>query len=88
MTGLIPIAINGGLSHFNAGHSTIAQRVWTMTWLAIGWWISFTVDAYSVKRENFSFLVLYAAQAIGGFVVVTQMLLSYGRCIEISRLNV
>jgi len=32
----ISIAINGALSHFNPGHSTLAQRVWTMTWLVCG----------------------------------------------------
>ena len=83
--GLSPIAINGGLSHFNAGHSTIAQRVWTMTWLAFGWFMGQSYD------ENLSYKLLfsaiYSAPAIGGFVVVAQMLMSYGRCVDIDKAN-
>ena len=32
----IPIAIIGGLSHFQRGHSTTAERGWTMAWLGLG----------------------------------------------------
>lgn len=82
--GLSPIAINGGLSHFNAGHSTIAQRVWTMTWLAFGVYYGLGVDLiplYGLKSASVS------APAIGGFVVVAQMLMNYGRCVEIGGVN-
>ena len=79
--GLSPIAINGGLSHFSSGHSTHAQRVWTMSWLAFGWCIGlfFELDvSYELLTSAF-----FSAPAIGGFVVVAQMLTSYGRCVEI-----
>ena len=79
--GLSPIAINGGLSHFNAGHSTIAQRVWTMTWLAFGWYIGIGFDLTLSYELWVS--AIYSTPAIGGFVVVAQMLMSYGRCVEI-----
>lgn len=77
--GVIPIAIIGGLSHFNAGHSTIAQRVWTMTWFAVGWYIGLHISTYKIKiKINFSTIVIFGAPAIGGFVAVGQMLRSYG----------
>ena len=82
--GLSPIAINGGLSHFNAGHSTIAQRVWTMTWLAFGWYMDL---AFHLSGSYVFASVVYYAPAIGGFVVVAQMLKSYGRCVEIDGVN-
>ena len=100
--GLSPIAINGGLSHFNAGHSTIAQRVWTMTWLAFGCYIGIITDltANGLLAFNFGAITrilgslnellvsaIYSAPAIGGFVVVAQMLMSYGRCVEIDGVN-
>ena len=78
--GLSPIAINGGLSHFNAGHSTTAQRVWTMTWLAFGWYVG-RVDFR--RLDEFILCTIFSAPAIGGFVVVAQMLMGYGRCVEI-----
>ena len=36
LLGVIPVAIIGGLSKFQAGHSTRLQRGFTMTWLAMG----------------------------------------------------
>ncbi|MCJ1331405.1 hypothetical protein MMC10_008095 [Thelotrema lepadinum] len=33
---IVPLVINGGLSHFQNGNSTILQRVFTMYWLANG----------------------------------------------------
>ena len=85
--GLSPIAINGGLSHFNAGHSTLAQRVWTMTWLAFGWYMGLAFHLigsyYECGSYDLLFSAIYSAPAIGGFVVVAQMLKNYGRCVEI-----
>ena len=31
-----PVGINGIISHFQPGKSTFAQRLWTMSWLAVG----------------------------------------------------
>ncbi|KAK0509327.1 hypothetical protein JMJ35_008698 [Cladonia borealis] len=86
--GLSPIAINGSLSHFNAGHSTIAQRVWTMNWLAFGWWTGLLVDLQVGSSDDILFLtLLFTAPAIGGFVVVAQTLMSYGLCVAIDEAN-
>ena len=90
--GLVPVAINGILSRFKAGMSTHAQRIWTMTWLAFGVYVGAFIDLGSIGRQYederrrallanpFSF----CAPAIGGFVVVGQMLMDYGRCIQLS----
>jgi hypothetical protein len=43
--GALPIAIIAALSHFRAGSSTKAQRVWTMSWLAIGIYLGPTIGA-------------------------------------------
>jgi hypothetical protein len=95
---LVPVAIIGGLSKFHPGHSTHAQRIWTMTWLSFGTIGPFILVILSwvnrdrKKGENWigvviwcTYIILfYAAPAIGGFVVVGQMLRSFGTCITIS----
>ena len=87
--GLVPTAIIGGLSHFDAGHSTIAQRVWTMTWLAFGWYMGIAIPYLrDLRGKMVATMVLFGAPAIGGFVVVGQMLRSYGSCIEIGGANI
>ena len=94
VVGLVPVAINGILSHFKAGKSTHAQRVWTMTWLAFGVFIGALVefkqtglsymDEGEIAYNSLQLLYFCCAPAIGGFVVVGQMLMEYGRCIQIS----
>jgi hypothetical protein len=89
---LTPVMINGALSRFHKGHSTHAQRAWTMTWLAFGVIGSFlaSLGIMRIRRDTrdvlnvLSLILLYAAPAIGGFVVVGQMLRSYGTCINLS----
>ena len=107
----VSLAIIGGLTRFEHGQSTHAQRVWTMTWLAVGSYVGAldTGDAlvfdtskrrgFDRERSPFSrffvrlpfwrFFVLFvvaaaAAPAIGGFVVVGQMLSDFGVCTRIS----
>ena len=103
----VSLAIIGGLTRFERGQSTHAQRVWTMTWLAVGGyvgaldlWDALIFDKWDervvvwVKQVIFeprafppwhSFLVfLLAAPAIGGFVVVGQVLRDFGVCTRIS----
>lgn len=94
-TGLIAIAIIGGISHFKEGHSTHAQRVWTMMWLAFGIAVGPSLASESSLRGLYAeesaqlgyrlgiVCFLYRVPAIGGFVVVAQMLNAYGRCIRI-----
>ena len=89
IVGSIPIAINGGLSHFRPGHSTIAQRAWTMTWLAFGLFFGCSVGLLGpMMAERFFSYNVYFVPAIGGFVVVAQMLMSYGSCMKIGEANI
>ena len=90
IVGSFPIAINGGLSNFRTGHSTIAQRAWTMIWLAFGWYfgLSFGPMTETAGMIGVILTAIFSVPAIGGFVVVGQMLMSYGKCIEIGDANV
>lgn len=74
---LIPIVVNGALSHFQPRHSTFAQRVWTMTWLAFG------IISDNVGNVGVQYLIPYSVPAIGGFVVVSKMIMQYGNCSEL-----
>ena len=90
----IPYAVIGGLTHFHAGHATKAQKVWTMGWLAfgtgigaaipIGLSVSDTGTSNDHRNDRFisklSMIAAYSAFAIGGLVVVGQMLVEYGSC--------
>ena len=90
----VPISIVGGLSGFQEGQSTHAQRVWTMTWLAFGIVIGtlFVFD-HSIDTNSdvsalytpviFFIMVFYCAPAVGGFIVVGQMITQYGTCISV-----
>ena len=71
---MITLAVNGALSNFKPHQSTRAQRVWTMAWLALGI-VSDNVDGVYVVL-----LLFYSVPAIGGFVVVSQMIMQYGSC--------
>lgn len=37
----LPLAVIGGMSQFKIGSSTVAQRAWTMSWLAVGMGLPF-----------------------------------------------
>ncbi|KAL1859899.1 hypothetical protein Plec18167_006369 [Paecilomyces lecythidis] len=99
----LPLAVIGGMSHFKAGpSSTVAQRAWTMSWLAVGSLVGNSNISHTVAKNIqilkdarvhggfwsrlaetvFLLLFLFAlgVPAIGGFVVVAQMLRDYGSC--------
>ncbi|KAK0202165.1 hypothetical protein DFS33DRAFT_1386457 [Desarmillaria ectypa] len=84
-----PLAIIGGLSGFQPGGSTLAQRVWIMTWMVFGWvyGLGFGIRMYDVPSTwrtrwgEVAMRALVAAPAIGGFVVVGQMIMDYGSCV-------
>ena len=93
----IPLAVIGGMSHFHSGHSTHAQRAWTMIWMvfnfaygaALEWVLGPTLlsSVGEVKTYHLMFAVLaFAIPAIGGFVTVGQMLREYGSCTVIDGL--
>lgn len=72
---LLPVAINGGLSHFKGGDSTSLQRVGTMSWLAVGGFVGLCVP----KVGAYTYLLV----APLGFFVVGQILLEYGNCVRL-----
>ena len=84
---IISIAIIGALSHFQPGHSTHAQRVWTMTWLAcsivFGPSTSTVIDSDDLGGIRKLACISYGAASIGGFVVVGKMIKEYGHCIRL-----
>lgn len=97
--GAIPIAIIGIWTRFDAGKSTNAQRSWTMEWLitdiSCGPWLDILSERKSIeKKTSVGYLwsnvywwystALGTIPAIGGFVVVAQMLRAYGTCVEVS----
>jgi len=90
----VPIAIIGGLSGFQSASSAIYQRVWTMMWLVFGSVLgplmrSAVTPPRSMRMYNSNVsgelsmiptLLLYWVPAIGGLVVVGQMITEYGVC--------
>uniref|UniRef100_A0A093VFF9 Uncharacterized protein n=1 Tax=Talaromyces marneffei PM1 TaxID=1077442 RepID=A0A093VFF9_TALMA len=110
----LPLAVIGGMTQFKTGSSTVAQRAWTMSWLAVGMGLplqpflslllvqNFTglVDsARKIQRgkanarikhgfgnyiaEFFAYILClgsFGAPAIGGFIVVAQMLRESASC--------
>ena len=75
---LISLAVNGALSHFKPHQSTQTQRVWTMTWLAFGIVVNRTNDVHMLQ------ILTWSPPAIGGFVIVCQMIMQYGNCVKLS----
>ena len=90
------ICIALALSNFSAQQSTFAQRTWIVTWLFAGytygvmnylWSYIFTI----IQRKSgevspwlgqayIVYMISLGVPAIGGFVVVSQMLQAYGIC--------
>ena len=81
------------LSNHSGQQSTFAQRAFTMAWLLTGcvvggtifaWYGSFKKNAGVLTSSNAIFLCIFlvigGVPAIGGFVVVFQMLKAYGFC--------
>jgi hypothetical protein len=86
---------DGGMSKFHRGESTLAQRVWTMLWLATGLSIFFRYEGVLLITKmapdwvgapatlTALFFLLFTPD-FGGFVVMGQMLRSYGNCVALS----
>ena len=71
------------LSNFSRQQSTLAQRAWTVTWLVNGCVSGIVLNSFMNRDESprpLIGLLSYCAPAIGGFVVVSQMLKAYGIC--------
>ena len=83
------------LSNFSGQQSTLAQRAWIVTWLFAGSVFAATLDLVTYIQDcasthhllysltvwaYFIYVLSHGAIAIGGFVVVSQMLSAYGIC--------
>jgi len=86
-----PLLIYGILSKFQKGESTHAQRSWVMVWLVFGIIVggALVSTPFITRYREFTILSLgmcafYSAPAIGGFVVVGQMIHDYGVCTQIT----
>ena len=93
----IPLAAIGGMTRFHNGHSTHAQRAWTMSWptfnLLYGAALELMFDPNKLQGrdevDSYHFIfgvLMIAIPAIGGFVTVGQMLQEYGSCTVIDGL--
>ncbi|AEO68701.1 uncharacterized protein THITE_2145780 [Thermothielavioides terrestris NRRL 8126] len=75
----LSLVVVGALTRFNAGASTVAQRGLTMSWLIIGivfgWWADMNAGLFFIV--SLGFLIV---PAVGGFIVVAEMLREYGIC--------
>ena len=88
------LCVTFALSKFSGRQSTVAQRAWIITWLVAGFAVGGMIDivkGVAFKREDgksltafriafFCTLCIHGAPAIGGLVVVSQMLKAYGTC--------
>jgi hypothetical protein len=94
----VPFVIIGGLSHYQHGKSTLAQRVWITAWLSVG--LGYLIIAvvlngllFPLRRcmperrvqviQEVPRFLLMGTPSVGGFVVVVQMLRAYGSCLTI-----
>jgi hypothetical protein len=87
---LVPIAMIGIMTHFHKGGSTLSQRVWVMLWVVIGGFAGgyvgamFLLLSFNTSLYVYCFILLWAllfcAPAVGGFVVVSKQISSYGDC--------
>jgi hypothetical protein len=83
------------LSGLKAGNSTYAQRSWVLTWMVFGGLFGPIIEWRRDELMNYGsstgvaqlstvgFSAFFAVPAIGGFVVVGQMLAQYGACLQL-----
>lgn len=84
---LLTILVIELLTGFEARSSTLTQRVCTMSWLAVGGYVSYRGRSQSTANMgdvliNVVKVALYAGPAAGS-VVVAQMLYEYGVCMRL-----
>jgi hypothetical protein len=87
---MVPIIIIGAISRFNAGSSAVYQRAWTLAWLVCGIITGpalYLFELASNATTSWVIIIwsaaLYSVPAIGGFVVVSEMIGNYGICSRI-----
>ena len=98
--GMIPIAINAGLSRMESGKSTSRQQAWIAFWMFSGMIGAFTrtvaifsevlveIKFYRLLGKWYwiihAFTMAYCGICAGGTsVIVAQMILEYGHCVQI-----
>jgi len=87
LVGIIPLVIVGGLSRFQAQNSTSLQRGFTMSWLVLGIIVggflppvnNDMVTGGGIKNRIANYFI-YSVPAVGGMVIVGQMIRNYGIC--------
>ena len=88
---ILPYVFIFRLSGFHNGDSTSVQRGWMMSWLVFSQISSFFGFGFSITdRDDMAnpmnaaslavFILVWSIPAIGGFVVVREMLLEFGTC--------
>jgi predicted benzoate:H+ symporter BenE len=94
--GLLPVLVVVLISGLKPGNSTYAQRSWLMTWMVFGGlfgpiieWrrdelMSYGSSTGAAQLSTVGIGAFFAVPAIGGFVVVGQMLVDYGACLQLS----
>lgn len=82
--GGLVFGIIGGISKFERGESTYSQRVWLMLWYSWGIVMGIVRQDRTYKEYSSVGLLIttfaFCAPAIGGLVVVGQMMKAYGTC--------
>ena len=85
--GLIPFAINAGLSHLKTGRSTSRQQGWVILWMVSGTLGTLSVGIkYRAQFGTVQMIIIMAycsVCAIGTFFTIAQMILEYGHCVQI-----
>lgn len=85
----ISVVVNWSFSRFERRNSSYAQQVWVLAWLINGILVGLAIGLlpppawYSSDRKRITVLACQmacATGAIGGMVVVVQMLFEYGVC--------
>lgn len=82
----VPLALVGGLSGFRPGSASYYQRVWIMTWLVFGIFAGPAIHSARSVLDTWKVIdagMVYSAPAIGGLVVVGQMIRDHGVCTEL-----
>jgi hypothetical protein len=84
---VIPLALVGGLTGFRPGENVVIATSWVLGWLIVGsasaLWVRLAMAFEIPQIWKVIFVLPLWIPAIGGFVVVAQMLRDFGICTEI-----
>ncbi|TFK49519.1 hypothetical protein OE88DRAFT_1736536 [Heliocybe sulcata] len=90
---IAPYMIIYGLTRFEKNDSTVSERAWMMGWLAVGNWYGLRIFAHTrnkwrlgsrfmfgLKKSDLLEFILCTPAAIGGYIQLAKMYISYGSC--------